>query len=324
MSVIEPFPTTRIADIPPRDPAYRWLLEGLWSHRAVGIIGGAPKASKSWLALDMAVSVASGTPCLGRFEVTSVGPVLIYLAEDDAPDVRERVEQLCEHRRLSLDALDVELLTTASLRLDLEEDCLRLDATVAALKPSLLVLDPLVRLHRTLDENSSGDIARLLGYLREINRRYDLALALVHHMSKRPRKNLGQALRGSSDLHAWVDSACYLVRNQQDQIQLTIEHRAAKAPKPLLVRLVEEKPVHLEVVDSVSTPPPLVEAVRQVLLGAAAPLTRAALRQHLRVSNARLGDALCFLEARRLACRGPTGWTVSNGSDPQQLSLSDS
>jgi RecA-family ATPase len=290
------------------------LLEELWGHHAVGIIGGAPKASKSWLALDMAVSVASGTPCLGRFHAPSSGPALIYLAEDDATDVRDRVEQICAHRRLSFDALDVELLTTPCLYLDMEQDCQRLDATVAALKPRLLVLDPLVRLHRTLDENSSGDIARLLGFLRELNRRHELALVLVHHMSKRPRKNLGQSLRGSSDLHAWLDSACYLVRNQQEQIALTIEHRAASAPKPIRLRLVQEKPAHLEILDSKDAPPPLTEQVRQVLLGVTKPLTRDALRKQLCVNNARLGEALHHLETMNLIYRSKAGWSAATNS----------
>ena len=35
-----------------------WLIESLWARGAVGIIGGAPKCCKSWLALDMALSVA--------------------------------------------------------------------------------------------------------------------------------------------------------------------------------------------------------------------------------------------------------------------------
>lgn len=311
MSVVNPFPTTRIARVPPRPATCRWLLDGLWGHHAVGIIGGAPKASKSWLALDMAVSVASGTPCLGRFHVASSGPALVYLAEDDVTDVRERVEQICAHRRLSLDALDVELLTTPCLHLDMEEDRQRLDATVAALKPRLLVLDPLIRLHRTLDENSSSDIARLLGFLRELNRRHELALVLVHHMSKRPRKNLGQALRGSSDLHAWLDSACYLVRNQQEDIALTIEHRAAPAPKPILLQLVQDKPAHLEVVDSRGATPPLAEQVRQALLGAKAPLTRDALRRQLCVNNARLGEALVYLETKNLVLRTKAGWIAA-------------
>jgi hypothetical protein len=168
-----------------------------------------------------------------------------------------------------------------------------------------------------LDENSSADIARLLGYLRDLNRRYGLALVLVHHMSKKARKNLGQALRGSSDLHAWVDSACYLVRNQHDQIQLTIEHRAAPAPNPLLLRLATQEPVHLQVCDAISTPPPLAERVRQALLDAQQPLTRTALRQQLRINNERLGHTLGFLETQRLACKTAKGWTVPNNAELQ-------
>ena len=39
-----------------------WLVETLWAEEGVGIVGGAPKCCKSWLALDLALSVASGTP----------------------------------------------------------------------------------------------------------------------------------------------------------------------------------------------------------------------------------------------------------------------
>jgi hypothetical protein len=37
--------------------------------QAVGIVGGEPKCCKSFLALDLAVAVASGTACLRRFPV---------------------------------------------------------------------------------------------------------------------------------------------------------------------------------------------------------------------------------------------------------------
>ncbi len=46
-----------------------WLVDGLWGDGAVGVIGGAPKSCKTWLALEIAVAVASGRPCLDRFEV---------------------------------------------------------------------------------------------------------------------------------------------------------------------------------------------------------------------------------------------------------------
>jgi hypothetical protein len=42
----------------------------LWSEQAVGIVGGEPKCCESFLALDLAVAVASGTTCLRRFAVS--------------------------------------------------------------------------------------------------------------------------------------------------------------------------------------------------------------------------------------------------------------
>ena len=68
------------------------------------MIGGAPKCSKTWLGLDLALSVATGTACLGKYAVPQAGPVLVYLAEDALPIVRERVEGMARHRGLDLDA----------------------------------------------------------------------------------------------------------------------------------------------------------------------------------------------------------------------------
>src|SRR3982074_2632007 len=70
----------------------QWLVQGLWSDQAVGILGGEPKCCKSFLALDLAVSVASGTPCLRRFAVRRTGPVLLFPAEDSLAVVRQRLE----------------------------------------------------------------------------------------------------------------------------------------------------------------------------------------------------------------------------------------
>ena len=83
-----PFPVVRAADLEEADAAHRWLIDPLWAHAGVGIIGGAPKSYKSWLALDVAVSVASGTPCLDTFRVPEPGGALVYMAEDAASLVK--------------------------------------------------------------------------------------------------------------------------------------------------------------------------------------------------------------------------------------------
>src|SRR6202166_4598449 len=219
-------PAYRLADCPEQQ---RWLVEGLWSEQAVGIIGGEPKCCKSFLALDLAVAVAAGIPCLRR----------LYPAEDALHIVRRRLEGICAAAGVSLAELDVQVITAPSLRLDLEADRARLDATVARLKPRLLILDPFVRLHR-IDENVSGDVAPLLAFLRELQRRHAVAVAVVHHARKGAGTlRAGQALRGSSEFHAWGDSNLYLRRDTDDRIALTVEHRAAAAIAGITLALTQ-------------------------------------------------------------------------------------
>ena len=111
------------------------------------------------------------------------------------------------------------------------------------LKPRLLVLDPFVRLHR-IDENVSGDVAPLLAFLRELRRRGGIAVALVHHAKKGAGAiRAGQALRGSSEFHAWGDTRHlpYLRRDSNDRTELTVEHRAAAAMPGVTLELGQER-----------------------------------------------------------------------------------
>ena len=146
------------------------------------------------------------------------GRVLLYPAEDALHVVRRRLEGICAAAGAALAELDVQVITAPSLRLDLDADRARLDETVARLKPRLLVLDPFVRLHR-IDENVSGDVAPLLAFLRDLQRRHAVAVAVVHHARKGAGAiRAGQALRGSSEFHAWGDSNLYLRRDGDDRI----------------------------------------------------------------------------------------------------------
>lgn len=312
----QPLLVRRIAEIPTQSTKNNWLIEHIWGLDAVGLLGGAPKTCKSWLGLDIAVSVASGTPCLGRFEVRQKGPALVYLAEDAAPRVRERVVGICRHRRIDIDSLDLHLIDTPSLRLDLDSDREKLRAAVERLKPKLLILDPLVRLHRA-DENSSADISAILGYLREIQRTFHTAVILVHHMSKKQRAHLGQALRGSGDLHAFGDCNAYLVRTK-NTLQLSVEHRFAPSTEPIPIALISKPDgteTHLEpsnLADSTLPKQPLVERVRLALAQAEKPMTKSALRIQLRVNNQKLGETLTVLENRKLISRTGEGWKTNS------------
>ena len=114
----------------PVEPAYRlkaqleeqrWLVEHLWSDQAVGIVGGEPKNCKSMVALDLAVAVASGTPCLRRFAVPRPGRVLLFAAEEPLHIVRQRLEGISHAAGVALEQLDLQVITAPRVRLDLAE-----------------------------------------------------------------------------------------------------------------------------------------------------------------------------------------------------------
>jgi RecA-family ATPase len=292
----------------------RWLIEGLWSEEAVGIVGGEPKCCKSFLALDLAVSVATGTPCLRRFPVARPGRVLLYAAEDALHVVRQRLEGICLAAGVLLEQLDVQVITAPSLRIDLAPDRQNLEETVAKLAPRLLVLDPFVRLHR-IDENVSGEVAPLLAYLRELQRRHHLAVAVVHHARKGSgRDRAGQALRGSSEFHAWGDSNLYL-RRSGDDLSLTVEHRAAPSLPAMALDLAKRnEALALEIVEQRRQPEPppasIDERIRSALAAAARPVQVAQLRAACRVRTATLCDRLAALTAQGSIIKGDAGYRL--------------
>jgi len=304
-------PVVRVGEIQTEEGAQRWLVEELWGASSVGVIGGAPKCSKTWLGLDIALSVATGTACLGKYTVPQPGPVLVYLAEDALPTVRERIAGMARHRGVDLGRVEIDVVTAPVLRLDRNPDRMRLLETARRLRPRLLILDPLVRLHG-IDENNASEVATLLAYFRSLQRMLDVSVILVHHTRKNATGGIaaGQGLRGSSDIHAFGDSNLYL-RRGKDHLVLSTEHRAAPASAPIHLALIATNPeaIHLEVIapHQDGQRRGLQEQVLDVL-AAGIVLTRAKLRDCLAVKNERLGEVLESLERAGRLCRTAAGW----------------
>jgi RecA-family ATPase len=316
-------PTLPAHRLAARPQERRWLIDQLWADEAVGIVGGEPKCCKSFLALDMAVAVAGGVPCLRRFAPARTGRVLLYAAEDALHVVRQRLAGIAAAGR-DLAELDIHVITAPSVRLDVERDRDALVETVVELTPKLLVLDPFVRLHR-IDENLSGEVAPLLAYLRELQRRFHLAVVLVHHARKGGAKmRAGQALRGSSEFHAWGDSNLYL-RRHDEQLTLSVEHRAAASITAVALQLaVDGEAVRLTAIDRqlAESEAPVAEPagagastveqkIEAQLAAAASPLTAAALRKLCRVRNATVTAALADLVVAGRVRKDGAGYAIA-------------
>jgi type II secretory pathway predicted ATPase ExeA len=84
-------------------------------EQAVGILGGEPQCCKSFLALDVAVSVASGAACLCQFPVRRTGSVLLFPAEDSLAVVRQRLAGIAAAAQVPFDSLPVQVIIAPPL-----------------------------------------------------------------------------------------------------------------------------------------------------------------------------------------------------------------
>ena len=320
-----PLPVERACDLALVPDEQKWLIEELWAEQAVGILGGEPKCCKSFLALDMAVSVASGAPCLRQFAVSRTGPVLLFPAEDSLSVVRERLEGICRAAGARIEDLPIYVITAPRLLLDVPQDRQRLRATVEAIRPALLVLDPFIRLHRA-DENASKEVAPLLGYLRELQREFGTSVLLVHHARKGSGKGRpGQALRGSSDLHGWGDSNLYLRRKAQG-LSLSIEQRAAPSRNDIPLELVAaDDALALTVVDAPAEDETqhasAHERVIEALTLSDQHLSTQELRKRCRIRTATLCATLAELGQQGDVTHGPQGYTIAEHKSPLPVSF---
>ena len=334
----------QIQGVPEED---RWLVDGLWAASGVGIVGATPKSGKTWLSLEMAVAVASGTPMLGAFAVATPGPVVVFPAEDDPRAVRDRIQGLAAARDRDIQDLPLHIITETVLHLDDDEDRRGLTRLLKEVRPALVVLDPLVRLH-TGAESHAGHMAELLGFLRGLQRQFGCSILVTHHVSKKrgaKGAQMGQALRGSGELHAWGDSNLYLSKTSGGLVQVEVEHRSAASPDPLHFALVvKDAGTQLELREGVDVEEddepssgdsprregrasssgggrpelPLRERVLKTFELSPTPLSQVALRKQLRVRNQALTEVLHELSEEGLLERGGVreGWKrIDAGAD---------
>jgi hypothetical protein len=313
--VVAPLATVHAAQLVATSTPVQWLVQDLLLVGGAAILGGAPKAGKTFLALDLCVAVASGTTGAGHFRVEAARPVSLLCAEDPSPVLAARLAALARSRSRALEELPLEVIVEPAVRLP---DALpRLAATLERSRPGLLLLDPLIRLHRA-DENSAQEMAVVLDGLRDLARRTQTTVLLVHHARKAAAGHTpGTGLRGSSDLAAFGDSNLYLRRlADSGDLELRIEHRAAAAPDPLHLRLCVEAAGSLARFQprtrNAPEQSPSISRVIALLEASPAPLPAAALRTRLGVRNQTLTAALRALVANgRVERRGRDGWALT-------------
>lgn len=197
-------------------PPTPWLVEKLITDEAVTALAGEPKTGKSWVACEVAVAAATGTPVFGKFRIPKARRVAYFFAEDMGLSIRNRMRAIAASRGMDPLAIEGLYVQPRGRNLDITKlpDLAVIVASCRLIgKIDLLVMDPLRDVH-SAEENSSDDMALVMRHVRVLGQLIGCAVMFVHHMGKvsadSPKRRQGQKMRGSSAIHGSLDCGIYL------------------------------------------------------------------------------------------------------------------
>jgi RecA-family ATPase len=178
----QPEPLSAIAANPPASTG--WIIRRLWPADAYGVIAAESKAGKSVQAQDLAISIATGRPFLGRFPIDRRGPVIYYCGEGGRRGTYRRLRAICEAKGIDpADVPDLHLVFTAP-KLTVADHLEQMRCDVAATRPVAIVLDPL---YLSLGGTSSSGLSEMgvvLGEAQAVGQGADAVLFVVHHWNQ--------------------------------------------------------------------------------------------------------------------------------------------
>jgi AAA domain len=197
-----------------------WLIQGLWPADAYGVLAAQEKAGKTWAALDLAVSVATGRPWLDHFACPTPGPVLVFLGEGGERATVRRIEAIAASKDVPLDQLADRLrLCFRVPRLAAPGaggELAAIQAELAAHPAALVVMDPLYLAAAGASGSNLYDMGAVLQAIQGVCQHAGCALLVVTHWNKTGDGRGADRISGAGPA-AWARVIC----------SVSIQHRGS-------------------------------------------------------------------------------------------------
>jgi hypothetical protein len=179
-------------------PHRQWLIKGLALRRQLSVLVAPPGAGKSTLGIALAVAGATGRDDITGFHIAETVKCWVWNNEDDEDELDRRLIAVMTRwnvgpadlrHRFGLNSGSDNLLIVARAGKDGKvvrlPDIDAITGIVRAEGIGLLIVDPFIETHE-VDENDNAQIKTVAAMWREVARRENCAVILVHHTSKPP------------------------------------------------------------------------------------------------------------------------------------------
>ena len=205
-------PISELLGMPEVDPD--WLVDQLFTVGSNGWVAAEPKIGKSWVVLELAYALSTGTAFLGRFSIKQPRRVVYVQEEDSLQRVLRRLKKIIKGDPSRGTPSDDYWLW--SIRVGFKLDSLlwmeKLRQEIIAHKAEVVILDVFNRLHSS-DDSKQQEMTTILNNLTLLTNDYGCAFIIVHHNRKTQQGNEArgnQMMRGSGVLAGWSECSLYL------------------------------------------------------------------------------------------------------------------
>lgn len=204
-----------------------WLVEDWLPDKSITFLVSPPESYKTWMLLDLAVSVSAGVPFLGRYNVNTPGPTMIIQQEDSHSGLTDRLALIAEQKLNALPNLDGDTWTVPAipdipifvhpdrqLRFGNKRVLEELEQQIATIKPRVIMIDPLYSTTDSTD-NYMADLANRMMVLKTWRDKYGCSFVIAHHSKKNldPDSTAREDSWGSQFLNAFLEAGWQVRRN---------------------------------------------------------------------------------------------------------------
>lgn len=178
-------------------PPLRWLVDKEIPAESFAVLYGPTGSGKSFVTLDYGLRIAQHSP-------------VVYVAAEGAHGYAARVLAWCRHHKLP--AGQIRFIAVAPNLLDMG-DVAEIVATVAEVKPVLVIVDTLARTMIGGDENTQRDMGLFVAACDRIRMATDGTVLVVHHTGRNGSHERGSTvLRGAADQVISIENEDSLIR----------------------------------------------------------------------------------------------------------------
>jgi hypothetical protein len=193
-----------------------WMIEKVIERGSNGFIAANPKVGKSWLAAELAVSLALGVDCIG-FKIPRPVRVALISREDNPALTGWRLKHLIAGKwqgqdpgPLALQRIEENFYINSraqspQLLIDNDEQMAELSHALKQLRTEFVLFDVFNILH-IADENDNSAMRKVLARLSELQAETGASIGAIHHFNKNADdRSLTQRLRGAGAISGWAE-----------------------------------------------------------------------------------------------------------------------